>query len=81
MSVDYIRVYQRKDSINIGCDPKNFPTSSYIETSVIVLLKPSIYNLNQFCSYKAAYTNPNMSTWKQTGQAWPKNRLQNGGNC
>ena len=36
MSIDYIRVYQRKDSINIGCDPKKFPTSSYIETSVLI---------------------------------------------
>ncbi|KAF4618464.1 hypothetical protein D9613_009885 [Agrocybe pediades] len=31
MSVDYIRVYQRKDAINVGCDPKNFPTMKYIE--------------------------------------------------
>ena len=34
MSVDYIRVYQPKDSINIGCDPKDFPTARYIETLV-----------------------------------------------
>ena len=34
MSIDYIRVYQPKDSINIGCNPKNFPTSAYIETFV-----------------------------------------------
>jgi beta-glucanase (GH16 family) len=32
MSIDYIRVYQHKNSINIGCDPKGYPTSDYIET-------------------------------------------------
>jgi len=32
MLVDYIRVYQRKNSINVGCDPKNFPTATYIDT-------------------------------------------------
>ncbi|KAI5831982.1 glycoside hydrolase family 16 protein [Schizophyllum commune Tattone D] len=31
MYIDWIRVYQRSDSINIGCDPDDFPTASYIE--------------------------------------------------
>lgn len=35
MRVDWIRVYQRSDSINIGCDPKDFPTQAYINESVI----------------------------------------------
>lgn len=30
MSVDYIRVYQDPDNINVGCDPEDFPTSKYI---------------------------------------------------
>jgi len=30
MAVDWIRVYQHPDNINYGCDPKNFPTQSYI---------------------------------------------------
>jgi Beta-glucanase/Beta-glucan synthetase len=30
MRVDWIRVYQPKDAINIGCDPKDFPTAAYI---------------------------------------------------
>lgn len=30
MRVDYIRVYQRSDSKNIGCDPPDFPTADYI---------------------------------------------------
>ena len=34
MLVDYIRVYQRSDSVNIGCDPTDFPTAQYINTYV-----------------------------------------------
>ncbi|CCM00674.1 uncharacterized protein FIBRA_02713 [Fibroporia radiculosa] len=30
LRVDYIRVYQPSDAINIGCDPKDFPTEAYI---------------------------------------------------
>ncbi|KZP15520.1 glycoside hydrolase family 16 protein [Athelia psychrophila] len=30
MKVDYIRVYQPKNAKNIGCDPPDFPTASYI---------------------------------------------------
>ena len=34
MLVDYIRVYQDPDNINIGCDPADFPTQAYIEKYV-----------------------------------------------
>lgn len=30
MSIDYVRVYQPKDAMNTGCDPKAFPTAEYI---------------------------------------------------
>ncbi|KAI8990543.1 glycoside hydrolase family 16 protein [Trametes punicea] len=30
MRVDYIRVYQDPNNINIGCDPPDFPTAAYI---------------------------------------------------
>jgi hypothetical protein len=26
MYIDYVRVYQRTDMINIGCDPDDYPT-------------------------------------------------------
>jgi len=38
MRVDWIRVYQRSDSINIGCDPKDFPTEAYINEFVIFFI-------------------------------------------
>lgn len=31
MMIDYVRVYQRTDSQNVGCDPKDYPTADYIE--------------------------------------------------
>jgi len=31
--VDYVRVWQRSDAINIGCDPPDFPTRKYIEVN------------------------------------------------
>jgi len=30
MLVDYVRVYQRKGHINVGCDPEGYPTMDYI---------------------------------------------------
>ncbi|KIM41990.1 glycoside hydrolase family 16 protein [Hebeloma cylindrosporum] len=42
MSIDYIRVYQPKNAINIGCDPPNFPTAQYIETYKDVYTNPNI---------------------------------------
>ncbi|KAH9898330.1 glycoside hydrolase family 16 protein [Cubamyces lactineus] len=30
MRIDYIRVYQDPNNINIGCDPADFPTAAYI---------------------------------------------------
>ena len=32
MRVDYIRVYQPENAINVGCDPAEFPTAEYINT-------------------------------------------------
>jgi hypothetical protein len=43
MRVDYIRVYQSADQINIGCDPPGFPTSSYINQSVILSISLCIF--------------------------------------
>lgn len=37
MKVDYIRVYQDPDLINIGCDPSDFPTKAYIEQYVLTI--------------------------------------------
>lgn len=31
---DYVRVYQRKGSTNIGCNPKDYPTTDYINNHI-----------------------------------------------
>lgn len=38
MQIDWIRVYQPKDAINIGCDPSDFPTEAYINQFVSLTL-------------------------------------------
>ncbi|KAJ6509382.1 beta-glucan synthesis-associated protein [Mycena vitilis] len=42
MSVDYIRVYQNPDAINVGCDPKGFPTSAYIDEYLEAYTNPNL---------------------------------------
>lgn len=34
MSIDYVRVYQNPDNINVGCEPDGFPTQDYITKCV-----------------------------------------------
>ncbi|KAL0949252.1 hypothetical protein HGRIS_009330 [Hohenbuehelia grisea] len=42
MRVDYIRVYQPKDRINIGCNPKDFPTAAYISKHAEAYTNPNL---------------------------------------
>ncbi|CAK5262386.1 unnamed protein product [Mycena citricolor] len=42
MRVDYIRVYQPSDAINIGCDPPERPTQAYINTYIEAYTNPNI---------------------------------------
>ncbi|KAJ3736703.1 glycoside hydrolase family 16 protein [Lentinula guzmanii] len=42
MTVDYIRVYQRSDSINVGCDPEDFPTAAYINEYMEAYTNPNL---------------------------------------
>lgn len=80
MRIDYVRVYQRPDSKNVGCDPPDFPTSAYINQSVFspfatcsVIYYSCRMHLNRYID---AYTNPNLTTWKDDyGEPFPKNNL------
>ncbi|KAL8283741.1 hypothetical protein RQP46_005536 [Phenoliferia psychrophenolica] len=42
MLVDYVRVYQRADSPNIGCDPPNMPTADYINSHLNAYSNPNL---------------------------------------
>jgi hypothetical protein len=41
MRVDWVRVYQDPDNVQVGCNPPDFPTADYINQSVARLLLPS----------------------------------------
>ncbi|EKM77365.1 hypothetical protein AGABI1DRAFT_122114 [Agaricus bisporus var. burnettii JB137-S8] len=58
MSVDYIRVYQPKNAINIGCDPVGFPTSNYINTYLEAYTN---FNLTTWESFKQPWPKNKMS--------------------
>ncbi|OJA18043.1 hypothetical protein AZE42_06797 [Rhizopogon vesiculosus] len=62
MMIDYIRVYQPSNAHNIGCDPPDFPTATYIET-----YKDAYTNFNL-----TGWSFPNYN------QTVPKNRLNGG---
>ncbi|KAA1466606.1 glycoside hydrolase family 16 protein [Dentipellis sp. KUC8613] len=42
MYVDYVRVYQPKGQRNVGCDPKDFPTQSYINQYMEAYTNPNL---------------------------------------
>ncbi|KAK6204631.1 glucan synthase subunit [Scheffersomyces amazonensis] len=45
-SIDYVRVYQPEDQINVGCDPEDFPTYDYIMQHL------NIYSDNNLTSFE-----------------------------
>ncbi|RLV95946.1 Beta-glucan synthesis-associated protein SKN1 [Spathaspora sp. JA1] len=53
MRIDYVRVYQPENQVNMGCDPDGYPTSDYIEQHL------NIYSNANLTSFeKGGYTFP-----------------------
>ena len=73
MLVDYVRVYQRESSINVGCNPKGYPTSEYIESHLDAYMSESFILYAEFLT--DANSDANVTTWK-----WdiPSNSLWDG---
>ncbi|TFY82379.1 hypothetical protein EWM64_g1637 [Hericium alpestre] len=67
MLVDYVRVYQRKDAVNIGCDPKDYPTADYINRHA------DAYNNAALTKWTSGSSGANYT--------FPKNKFANGGTC
>lgn len=67
MSVDYVRVYQPPDDINVGCDPADFPTSDYINRHIEAYTNANL-SLWGGSPEEAGY-----------GANWPLNSLYPGG--
>ncbi|KAJ7438652.1 beta-glucan synthesis-associated protein [Mycena galericulata] len=40
LTIDWVRVYQHPNQINIGCDPPDFPTAAYIDTYIEAYTNP-----------------------------------------
>lgn len=53
MRIDYVRIYQPEDAVNIGCDPDSHPTYDYIQDHLDIYTNP---NLTSF--ENAGYTVP-----------------------
>lgn len=60
MRIDYVRVYQPPDQINVGCNPPDYPTTDYIESHMDIY-----YNMNLTNYTGAGYTMPKNSLLKQ----------------
>jgi beta-glucanase (GH16 family) len=80
MYIDYVRIYQR-ESVGedaLTCDPKNYPTARYINEYA----HPASLALSRVAHtcyrHITAYTNPNLTTWAQANQTFPRNSLYNG---
>lgn len=54
MLVDYVRVYQRKAQMNVGCDPQNYPTMAYIAKH------PQAYTSTRSLLFRLSYCAENM---------------------
>lgn len=42
MLVDYVRVYQRSQGMNVGCNPPGYPTNDYINNHIEAYTNPNI---------------------------------------
>ena len=66
------------DAIDVGCNPKNFPTEQYINQYVHGVIC-SYYERLDYSAYSRhieAYTHPNLTTWVDDyHQTWPKNKF------
>ena len=80
MQVDYVRVYQRKGQTNIGCDPADYPTKTYIDNHPDAY--SSMYSCSALCLnrplIRLLLSDPNLTFWSQpqpvgAGYSWPKN--------
>ena len=77
MRVDYVRVYQPKGKVNIGCSTERYPTAQYISACITVAgplfckaLTPSLAE-----DMAESYVNPNITLMADMGLDFPKNRL------
>lgn len=76
MLIDYVRVYQRKGEINVGCDPKDYPTKKYIDDHLQAYTGEHWILPFWLAVVDVSRADVNMTTW-----TWPmpRNELWEGG--
>jgi hypothetical protein len=87
MLIDYVRVYQRKGSVNIGCDPPDYPTLDYINRHQDAYTS-ECWAFGSPCAdvlmldLLLPLPDPNLTSWTKqgavgapAGYSWPKNKL------
>jgi len=73
--IDYVRVYQRKGQMNIGCDPKDYPTADYIKAHPAAYLGECrvVFFFGECgADVGGGWVDPNVTAWNYK---WPKNGL------
>jgi beta-glucanase (GH16 family) len=60
MRIDWIRVYQPQGSINIGCNPKDYPTAAYINEYIEAYTNPNLTTWTN--DFKQPFPKNNLTT-------------------
>lgn len=76
MKIDYIRIYQRSNQINIGCDPPNYPTADYIQRHIGAYTNPNLTTWQQYTD-ECVFCHLGIRTSRLTPahSGFPKNRM------
>lgn len=80
MLIDYVRVYQRTDSQNIGCNPKDYPTTDYISRHPEAYSSSFVGDEAQFYMLLTVFfTDAQLQSWTSgpagANNTFPKNSL------
>jgi len=73
MFIDYVRVWQKKDRTNVGCNPPNYPTREYIDANSELYGDPALPRGYDSCAQK--YPPPTPRPLKPNGGGGGKQEL------
>jgi beta-glucanase (GH16 family) len=62
MMIDYLRVYQRPDQVNVGCNPPDYPTAQWIACNKKdFMTNPDDEILFETCESESVKSNPSLT--------------------
>jgi hypothetical protein len=73
MRVDWVRVYQDPDNVQVGCNPPDYPTADYINQSVYSVL-PSLERCADACTgtWRHTRTQTSRRGWMISARLYPR---------